>query len=282
MPQIEGSHVRWRLGEAILEVDAAQGARVTAFRIGDEDILLGPAINALNFGSTFWTSPQSQWGWPPPPEIDSVPYQISLSEGAVSFAGPPSRALGLAVTKTFSVDAGREAAVIRYAIQNRADEPRTVAPWEISRHRTGGLTFFPTGDGVEPPSTLAVHQAEGATWFSYHAPSITDHQKLFAHGAEGWIAHLDVARRMLLVKTFPEITRADQAPGEAQIELYADPDHTYIEVEEQGPYRQIAPGEEAAWTVTWRLRRVTPATAIHAGSRDLLGLARGLARAGGS
>ena len=69
---------------------------------------------------------------------------------------------------------------------------------------------------------------------------MTDHQKLFADGREGWLAHVD--GDALLVKTFAVVPRAAQAPGEAQIEIYATPAHTYVEVEVQGAYETIAPG----------------------------------------
>ena len=152
-----------------------------------------------------------------------------------------------------------------------------MAPWEITRLRTGGLTFFPIGEGAQPPSSLTVREAEGAIWFDYDPSSITDHQKLFAHGSEGWVAHVDVPRRMLLIKTFPNISKEEQAPGEAQIELYADPAHTYVEVEQQGAYRPLPPGERTIWTVVWRLRRVPPGIELAPGNKNLLALVRALA-----
>lgn len=276
IPQLEGTIYRWSWGEVTFEVDAARGARITAFRIGTENILTGPEVNGLNYGSTFWTSPQSQWGWPPPVELDSEPYQTEVAEEVVSMTSRPDQALGLAVTKRFSVDADEESVAIEYLVENHASESRTIAPWEISRHPIGGLTFFPAGAGAAPWSTLAVQEANGALWFAYDPAPITDHQKLFAHASEGWIAHLDIARQMLLLKTFAEIAPGDQAPGEAQIELYADPGHTYVEVEQQGAYRPIAPGAKISWTVTWRLRRLPTAIAARVGNKDLLAVARAL------
>lgn len=287
VPRIEGTVYRWRFGagqtdeaEAELVVDAALGARITRFSLAGQNVLAGPDVNDLNFGATFWTSPQAAWGWPPPVEHDSQPYaahQAGQDGAAAVFTGQPDPKLGLAVTKTFFVDGVRGVVTIEYGLHNHAGEPRTVAPWEISRHPTGGLTFFPVGEAIEAGSTLAVKTEAGAVWFDYDARAITDHQKLFAHGSEGWICHVDRERKLLLVKSFPEIARAAQAPGEAALEIYADPKHTYIEVEEQGAYLPLGPDASVTWSVTWALRAAPPAAELRPGNTALLTAARVLA-----
>jgi len=287
VPRIEGTVYRWRFGEGEgateLEVDAALGARITRFSLAGRNALTGPDVNDLNFGSTFWTSPQAAWGWPPPVEHDSEPYAAHQAgeDGAVGvFSGKPDAKLGLAVTKTFFVDGARGTVTIEYGLHNHAGEPRTVAPWEISRHPTGGLTFFPVGEPIAAASTLAVKTEAGAVWFDYDARAITDHQKLFAHGSEGWICHIDRGSALLLVKSFPEIAPSRQAPGEAALEIYADPKHTYIEVEQQGAYQPLAPDAQVTWRVTWALRPGPPAEEVRAGNTALLTTARVLASSG--
>jgi len=246
-----------------------------------------------------WTSPQSQWGWPPPVAIDSLPYgatpagnregagvDAEAKSDAIRMMGQADGGLGIAVAKTFSADGGRGVVAIDYALVNQGAEPRTVAPWEISRHPTNGLTFFPAdgpliaaGPIVDPRSTLAVVESAGAVWFDYDARAITDHQKLFARGhrTEGWIAHVDRTRRLILVKTFAPIEPSRTAPGEAGLEIYADPNHTYIEVEQQGPFEPLPPGATAHWTVTWRLRRLPRSIEIRLANPELLATARALA-----
>jgi hypothetical protein len=276
IPEVDGAVYKWRYGDVSLEVDAAVGARITAFRIGAENILTGPEVNALNYGSTFWTSPQAAWGWPPIVEIDGGKYEVTGEGADLLFKSGVSATMGIAVTKNFQVDSDRETVTIEYGLENRSAETLTVAPWEISRIATGGLTFFPKGGGVQPPSTLTFHDAENAIWFKYDPLPITDHQKLFGHGGEGWVAHIDVPRRMLLIKTFPQVERDRQAPGQAEIELYADPQHTYVEVEQQGAYAPLAAGAHLTWTVVWRLRRVPLGLDIAVGNKDLMALVRAL------
>lgn len=276
IPTVEGTSYRWRFGEASFTVDVARGARITEFCVGTENILTTPEVNATNFGATCWTSPQAAWGWPPPREHDRDVYVVSGTPPDLEFRGQPAPGLGIAISKRFRVDPEHETFSAEYTFENQSTEPRSFAPWEISRHPVGGLTFFPKGDELQTRSTLRSTEAEGAVWFDYDADAITDHQKLFAHGAEGWAAHLDTGRRILLIKTFPEILATEQAPGEAQIEIYADPQHTYMEMEQQGAYRTLGAGEKVSWTVVWRLRRLPAAIAPIAGNRDLLALVRAM------
>src|SRR5262249_24403360 len=152
------------------------------------------------YGSTFWTSPQSQWGWPPVPEIDSAPFASMIDGEFVVMRGPVSPALGVSVEKRFSADRARGGVTLEYRLHNRGAGETRLGPWEITRVGPGGLTFFPTGTGSFPPSNLTVREARGVTWFAYDAALITGDQKLFADGAEGWIAHVD--GDVLFVKAF--------------------------------------------------------------------------------
>src|SRR5215471_14365094 len=148
-------------GDAALEVDPSKAGRITALRLGGRNLLTGPDVDAGNYGSTFWTSPQSQWGWPPVPEIDSAPFAAAIEGDAVVMRGPVSAALAVSVDKRFSTDAARGAFRLEYRIQNRGAAPTRLAPWEITRVAPGGLTFYPTGTGIFPPSNLAVREAAG-------------------------------------------------------------------------------------------------------------------------
>src|SRR6476659_4809949 len=96
------------MGDVALEIDPTVGARVTGLLVEGRNLLTGPDVDPGNHGSTFWTSPQSAWGWPPVPEIDSAPFQPSL-EGedhvgpgtTLVLRGPPSPRLGVAVEERF-------------------------------------------------------------------------------------------------------------------------------------------------------------------------------------
>jgi uncharacterized protein DUF4380 len=275
-PTLEGGRHVLAWDDVRLEIDAATGARVTALRLGGRNLLSEPAADAGNFGSTFWPSPQSAWGWPPVAEIDHAPFRVDVEPTAIAMRSAISPVLGVSVEKRFAADAGRGAVVFDFAIHNRSEAPTRLAPWQITRIPPGGLSLFPTGGGGDPPcppSSLAVREALGVTWYAFDAAAVTDHQKLFAEGREGWLAHVD--GDALLVKTFAVVPRDAQAPGEAQIEIYATPAHTYVEIEAQGPYESIAPGAALSWRVVWLVRRLPPEIPRAVGSAPLLDFIRG-------
>lgn len=255
-PTAHGQLFSFQFGDARFSLDADCAGRIVSFALAGHEILL-PAGAGNNFGSTFWPSPQSHWGWPPPAEIDSQPYQATLDGPVLSLAGASAPGLGLAVTKRFTADASAQMVTVQYGVLNTGAEARRVAPWEITRVPAGGLTFFPMGQG-EPrkgqQDLLPLQISDGVAWFPYDGSRINSDQKVFADGSEGWIAHAQ--GDLLLVKTFADTGPAQAAPGEAEIELYANPDRTYVEVENQGAYGEIAPGGSVSWTVRWLLRRL--------------------------
>ena len=273
-PAVEGGRHVFAWGDVRLEIDAATGGRVTALCLGGRNLLSEPAADAANYGSTFWPSPQSAWGWPPPAEIDHGPTRAEIEPAAIVLRGATNPALGVSVDRRIAADAGRGAVTFDFTIQNRGEAPTRLAPWQISRVPPGGLSLFPTGTGSFPPSNLAVREALGVTFYAYDAAAVTDHQKLFADGREGWLAHVD--GDALLVKTFEVVPRAAQAPGEAQIELYATPARTYVEVEVQGACETIAPGGALAWRVVWLVRRLPPDVPRAVASAPLLDFIRGV------
>jgi hypothetical protein len=116
------------------------------------------------------------------------------------------------------------------------------------------------------------------TWWAYDMTTVTEDSKLWADGAEGWLAH--VAQGLVFIKSFADLQPAMAAPMESDVELYANaPDMAagrYIELENQGPYGMIAPGASVAWTVTWYLRKLpdgmaaTPSAALAQFVRDTI------------
>jgi hypothetical protein len=109
---------------------------------------------------------------------------------------------------------------------------------------------------------------ETISYFAFDAHDFEGHRKINADSCEGWLAHVD--GRMLFLKVFPHVARAKQAPGEALVELYADPTKTYIEIEQQGAFEVIEPGEATSWTVVWVLERLPEGIEVGAGSSGLV------------
>ena len=257
------------LGATYFEVDASHGGRVVSLRQGDQELLhLSGASNYDDaFGSTFWPSPQSAWPWPPPVEIDSGAYVARVdASAAITLEGQSNEATHLKVGKRFTANLKRESIELEYSLTNTGSEAASWAPWEITRMPETGIAFWPTGGPPFGDTPLASVAELGHTWCE---PSKTEGEgKLFADGAGGYLAY--VVGDRLLLKQFQDIPAGAAAPGEAEIELYVNPDHTYAEVEQQGAYASIAPGATVRWTVTWYVRKLPAGTGSTAARADLV------------
>lgn len=256
------------LGSTRFEVTPEHGARISSLRCGEQELLhlTGGANFADAFGSTFWPSPQS-WPWPPPPEIDSEPYAASIEpRGVITLVGQPHDGTQLQVTKKFSADLAREALLLEYAMTNIGQEPVLWAPWEITRMPATGLAFWPTGGAPFGEQALATESAHGHTWCD---PTKTEGEgKVFADGSGGYLAY--TLGGYVLVKRFADIIASEAAPGEAEIEVYVNADHDYVEVENQGAYASIAPGATLRWQVTWYARKLPPGMSATTPNADLV------------
>jgi hypothetical protein len=267
-------------GNVYIEVNAHTGGRISAFGVNGHNLLTGPDVNALNWGSTFWPSPQV-WPWPPAPAFDSAPYAARIDGSSVVMRSPMAsvdRVGTFTVIKRFSPDLERLAVDIEYTIRNDGTSAIRVAPWEVTRVAKGGLSFFPAGEGIVK-SGLATTERAGVVWLLGSPDAIVEPSspKLFADGAEGWLAH--VASGVLFVKRFPKVPVAEQArPDEAEIEIYVNPTDAYIELEPQGALTELVAGTSLSWTVTWYARVLPTGVTPAIGSGDLLGWVRSLVR----
>ena len=121
-----------------------------------------------------------------------------------------------------------------------------MAPWEISRVPNGESTIFfqAENDKVWPDGLLSFQPAQKAVW--YKPDEAPQNRKVNADG-KGWLAYC--ANGLLLLKTFPDMKAGEEAPGEAEIQVYVNRGKTYIELESQGAYTLLQPGQELSWTV---------------------------------
>ena len=235
-------------GDVTLTVDAARGAKILSFQYQGKEVLSqNQRPNA--FGSTFWTSPQAEWNWPPVPEYDSRPYTAAQRNGALILTGQTSEKYKYHITKEFKADPADGAIVVTYSITNDAAVERCVAPWEISRVDNGGVIFFDApSESITPQGLMPFTFEHGATW--YQCDEARANRKINADG-NGWYAYAN--NGLLFVKRFPDIAPTQPAPKEAEIQVYVNVGKTYIELEAQGAYTSLKPGESLSWTARWYL-----------------------------
>ena len=236
-------------GDVTMTIDAGNGGKILSLKHQDKEVLSQSRFPE-SFGSTFWTSPQKEWNWPPVQEFDKGIYTVEREEeGRLTISSPVSQRLGMSVGKDIVVDKGNGSFVISYSIKNEGSEPRRVAPWEISRvTNADGLIFFEPVDSIWPAGLMNFETANGAAW--YQTDEAQQNRKVNADG-RGWLAYY--ADGLLLVKQFPDLKADEPAPGEAEVQVYVNRGKSYIELESQGAYLQLQPGEKLHWDVRWYL-----------------------------
>ena len=263
-------------GDIALVVDVAHGAKILSYKLGEQEVLAqkpeppastdgAPAprmrfFNPNSYGSTFWTSPQAEWNWPPVPEYDSLPYTAEMTEGpekifdvnipALVATGQTSK-YGYRVQKTFTFDPTDRAFLIIYSIINESDETRKVAPWAITRVPNGGyLEFDAKAEDVTPLDLMKVSFDENGARLDIDVAN--QNRKINVDG-KGWLKFHD--NGLVLTQKFPDIAQEEAAPGEAEIQVYIDARKSFVEIEAQGPYTELKPGEKLDWPVRWFLAK---------------------------
>jgi len=236
-------------GEVTMVIDAAHGAKILSFKLGNDEVLNQGTIEN-SFGSTFWTSPQKEWEWPPVPEYDSKPFKAEIAGDKLVLTGEKS-SFGYSIRKQFTAGDKPNTISVTYTIVNESGEVRKVAPWEISRvPNDDGIVFF-EGNAVEPGNGMGLLPFQfqfGGAWFVMDEDN--DHRKINADG-RGWLACC--SRGLLFVKKFQDLTPEQPAPGEAEIQAYANIGKTFVEIEEQGEYTTLQPGASLDYTVRWNV-----------------------------
>jgi hypothetical protein len=276
-PALESGRYVFRMGELELEVDPSIGGRVTRFSLGGDNILTGPEVVAGGegslpnmYGSTFWTSPQSAWGWPPEIAIDAASHRSEVLGEVLSLASDAGATTGYAVRKRFWTDPARARVSIEYTLENQR-ATSAAAPWEISRVPKEGFVLFAASAPALAQSSLPSTFRDGVAWIDIGLAPATD-SKLFQDGSEGWLAY--IYRDLAFIKAFDDLRADEAAPGEAEIEIFASGNYDYVEIEQQGRYAMPSAGGTSSWQVHWLLRRLPEELDASLGSEALVAWVR--------
>lgn len=240
-------------GDVTMTVNITKGGKILSLKYQDQEVISQSRFPE-SFGSTFWTSPQKEWNWPPVPEFDKHTYTVNTEEENHLFINSPvSQRLGLSVSKDFQVDKKDGAIVITYSIKNEGTESRRVAPWEITRvpNGDGQIGFEAPIDSIWPAGLMTFESKNNVAW--YRTDEAPQNRKVNANGT-GWLSY--TANGLKLTKIFQDLKPGEAAPGEAEIQVYVNRGKTYIELESQGAYTLLLPGEQLHWTVRWYLTKM--------------------------
>ena len=238
-----------KVGDITMTINPERGGKIMSLKYKDKEVISQSRFPE-SFGSTFWTSPQKEWNWPPVQEFDKQAYTVEEHDGRLVMTSQVSSKLKYRVRKEFTTDKKNNAIIVTYSIINESGETRQVAPWEITRvPNDGGIIFFDAPiSGITPTGLLPFKEAFGASW--YQTDEANQNRKINADG-KGWLAYYN--KGLLLVKTFDDLKDAEPAPGEAEIQVYMNRGKTFIELESQGAYTTLQPNETLSWTVRWYL-----------------------------
>jgi hypothetical protein len=270
------NNVELNLLNTTLVVDTALAGRIISLKIEDDELLFQKKGSNDNFGSTFWSSPQSTWSWPPPAILNNNPYIIIKKDAQlVKLISGTDTKTKYRFSKTYGLSPLDTSFRIVYTVANTATTTKKIAPWEITRYPSGGIVFFPQrleGETMTGALVPLIEDIDQVSWFDYDSTTIpkTGTPKLFSDGSEGWLAYVTL-QGQLVVKKFSDSAPADRATtAENEIELYTATDLTYYEVEQQGKYQSIMTNDSLTWEVKWFVRQVPSTIKIEKGNPDLV------------
>jgi len=260
-------------GNILMTLKPRTGGRISSLKYNGLELLQTLDVhNKGMWGSVLWSSPQNDWGWPPLKAHDIEPYAVTIDDDALVMTSDVDYLLGFQLIKSFNVLPGREAIRMLYTIVNRSDEDKVVAPWEVTRFKTGGLTLFPKGEtGFESGIfyMLPVDVRDGVVWHAYDVEKLQqDHHKLMTDGQEGWLAYVNDG--ILIIKQFKDVPADEIAPGEGEIELFANAERTCMELQQQGSITTLKPGEKLEWEVLWHVSALPEHIKAEVGSKELV------------
>ena len=242
-----------KAGDVTMTISAKEGGKVMSYKYGDKEML--SQLRMQNqYGSTFWTSPQKEWNWPPVTEFDRGAYtaqDLADTPNQLVLTSQIARKLPFQIVKQYNPDPKGKYIRVAYTIINKGDTERKVAPWEISRVVADeeGLIFFDAPvESITPAGLIPFKGEAGASWYNFETGA--QDRKINADG-KGWLAY--AANGLLMIKKFDDLTPSQPAPDEAEIQVYVNQGKTYIELESQGEYKTLAPGESLTWVVDWYL-----------------------------
>jgi hypothetical protein len=275
----KGSKYLITQGDAELEISANIAGRISSLKIGGHEVLLtaDQSTNSV-WGNVLWSSPQSEWSWPPLATLDSNPYDVTAVDDRIVFTSKVDKQTGYQFIKSYGINTQKKCLSVRYSIINRSGNEKNLAAWEVTRLRPAGTVFFPQGNtdisnGIFYP--FPAEHINDITWASYDPQKIHDnHHKLMTDGKEGWIAY--TVNRKLLVKEFADVPVELMVAGEGEIEMFANTEKTFWEIAEQSFMTKLEPGERLDWEVLWHMRNLPAGLKVEQGSDELVNYVRGV------
>jgi hypothetical protein len=278
IPQKDGTgNYSFTLGNAVFQVNPNHGARIISYKLNGLEFLHVSQVVADMYGSTAWLSPQTLWNWPPQKQIDTDPYTGGVKGNNLiltsATASADNNSLKFQIRKTFSADLQDSSVTILYTIINKSSAAKSFAVWEIMRVPTGGLSLFPINGAITGDLAPFFKIQTGVAWWDYDSLQ-NNRNKAFADGKDGWMAHVD-NNRHIIIKKFPDAVSnfpigTNGQPLEKEIEYYAESNRYYNEIEKHSSYTLVPVNDSTSLSMTWYLRELPENIAVRVGNPDLV------------
>lgn len=232
-----------------------------------------------NFGGyKVWPAPQSAWGWPPPPTLDTGPYEWEITAEtddsvSVLLRSPVEqwRTPGLRLERSLTLYAGSSHLRVEQTIVNEGDQAQRWSVWDVTQHIVNhpGETdydnfwvYFPINPDSRYGDLGVRTSAASAAWAGEAAPGVygvvfrPEGKKIFADSHHGWVAYVDRRERYAYLKTFAVQEDQTYPDDGARVEVWINKQPLYLEVEVLGPIADIPPGGRTTFVEDWWATRL--------------------------
>lgn len=236
-----------RSGKLSMVADPAVGGRIASVRYGATEFLATHRDSQhLQWGSTVWPAPQSDWKWPPPAALDQGVYEVvekNRSKIVLRSPGPVYR--GLQLEKALEA-AGPGRILLTYTFINNGQDTVRAGIWENTRVPWRGTASWPSA-GL-PEEAVPGLSRQASDLYLELGPQQRK-RKLFLQPTAPSLRY--IIDGIALERSWAPFDPTGAAPGQAPLEIYYDSTARFAELEIQGPYETIAPGGESSLSVYW-------------------------------
>lgn len=252
---LSASPLSLRSGDAELLIDPTIG-RITSIRTPGKPNRLWTNTRRkfvegewANYGGDkLWPAPQSDWSWPPDPDLDGSPHVATRIGDGITLTTPKSRQTGIQLDRKIRALGSRRFEITN-RITNHSGVRRRLSVWQIAQivvpnyvELSGTQVFRPYANAPMPEESSTY--IGGRVRFAWHP---TKSYKVGASSGAKWRAvysdgSLSMSAQLAATAAYPDQGRPFQLFSSAGAAKY-------MELEVAGPLRWLEPGSSTSTVV---------------------------------
>jgi hypothetical protein len=216
-------------------------------------------------GDKAWNSPQSDWGWPPDPQLDGEPYRV-VGRGlrSVTIESKKSQKFGVRIRRTFQIDGQEPQVHVRNTLINDSGKTVRHGVWQVTQIREPNWVLLrkhkteKQPQGWHPydvkPGAIPLHRDQGDFLLLRRNP-VQDGKYGSGHPSGRLDARIGQVLFSMDATFEPGAEYPDQ--GSMQQVYFGKDPLDYVELELASPIRTLRPKQRFDFDVRIRLRSVT-------------------------